>query len=111
MPDPTRIPAGAQAPYEVVYLLRSSRIDLTRSTLARFVLRRAKGTGPIEEWSAILRNKQARSVEVVHLLQDGDVPIPDDIVIEPRVLTTLGPGELVGRSRVLTVFAHPERLP
>lgn len=107
MPDPTRVPAGALAPLELTYVLRSERIDLSKATSARFVLRRNKGQAPDEEWSAVIRDKSPRCLTLAHLFVAGDVPDPDDIVFEPRVLTSLGPGEVVGRTRTLVVFDHP----
>ena len=107
MPDPSRVPAGALAPLELVYVMTSQRVDLSKATSARFVLRRNKGEAAEEIWSAVVRDKNPRCVTLAHAFEAGDVPDPDDIVFEPRVLTSLGPGEVVGRTRTLVVFDHP----
>ena len=107
MPDPTRVPAGSLAPIELTYVLRSETIDLSKATSARFVLRRNGGRAANEEWSAVIRQKSPRCLTLAHPFVAGDVDSPDDIVFEPRVLTSLGPGEIVGRPRTLVVFDHP----
>lgn len=107
MPDPTRVPAGALAPLELTYVLRSETVDLSKATSARFVLRRNKGQAADEVWAATIRSKSPRCLTLAHAFEAGDVPAPDDIVFEPRVLTSLGPGEVVGRTRTLVVFDHP----
>jgi hypothetical protein len=107
--DPSRIPVNAVAPYELVYRLRSVSFDLSKATSAKFVYRRAKGQGTTGEWPATIRNKQPRSIELVYVFRAGDLPSPDEIIFEGRVLTSLGPGEIIGTTKTLIVVEHPAR--
>lgn len=107
--DPQRVPAGAVHPYVLRYTLTSRRFDLTKATSARFVFVRQNGRGVRGEWPATIESARTRTIELVYAFADGDVPAPDEIVFEPRVLTSLGPGELVGATKTLIVFAHPAR--
>jgi hypothetical protein len=109
--DPFRIPMGAQAPYELRYVLSSSKVDLTLITSARFSYRRNSGKGARESWTAATQNVTPRRVELVHVFALGDVPVVDEIVFEPAILCgVLGPGELIGPTRTLIVFDHPNAM-
>ena len=105
--DPQNVPVGALAPYSLTYVVTSKKVDLTKVTAGRFVYRRAAGKGLQGSWAATLSNVQPRSITLTHLFAVGDVPDVDQIVFEPRLLTSLGAGEVVGATRTLYVVDHP----
>ena len=73
MPDPTRVPAGSLAPIELVYVLRSETVDLSKATSARFVVRRNRGQAADEEWTATIRQRSPRCLTLAHPFAAGDV--------------------------------------
>lgn len=105
--DPQTVPQGAVAPYALTYTLTSRGLDLTKVTSARFVFKRRAGVGVQGSWTAALSKVQSRTITLTYVFAVGDVPDVDSIVFEPRVVTSLGAGEVVGATRTLLVVAHP----
>lgn len=102
-----RVPLGALDPYALTYRVTSKRFDLTSVTAGYFAFRRSRGAGVAGKWTATLKNKQARSVEVYYAFQAGDLPDVDTIVFEPVLTSSVGPGKLVAAQRSLEVFLSP----
>lgn len=91
----------AVAPYALRYEATSddAAFDLTTPTAARFEV--LKPDGEELTWSATLSDQQTTTATLTHIFAAGELDIPGDYRIEPRMDTPSG--EFVAEVKVLRV--------
>ena len=97
------IHAGAEAPYSLRFDVTSDDFDLSTVTSAYFVIRRERSR--VEDtWAATVSDQTVTSLRMTRVFTAPDVPEPDTILLEPRLVTPAG--ELVCQCAKLTVRAR-----